>query len=88
MTIKIKEHLRHLFSEGSLYEGTEVKEEGVQIVPLLFKVSAFLYSSWWMTMKITFKDNEFRGHLFLAGSPYEGTQVKKQAVQIAPFLFE
>jgi predicted methyltransferase len=39
-------------------------------------------------LKLTLKVNEFRGHHFLEGSPYENTQVKKETVQIGQFVFD
>jgi hypothetical protein len=63
---------------------TKTLKNFMQIGHPAFKLCEFLYFSKRITLNLTFKITEFRGHLFLEGSPYN----EKEIVQIGPFLFE
>jgi hypothetical protein len=80
MAFKVNEFRGHLFLKGSPYENIQGKKEIVQIAPFLLELSAFLYFTGCMTLKLAFKINEFHRHLFLEGSPFKGTQVVRDCI--------
>jgi hypothetical protein len=59
----------------------------MQIGHLVFELSAFLYISRRMTLKVTFKVKEFQVN-YLKSSPYEDAQINKEIAQIGSFMFE
>jgi hypothetical protein len=62
LTLKVNDFPGHRFFKSSPYEGPQVRKEIPQIEPFVFELSAFLFFFMWMTLKLTFKLNEFRGH--------------------------
>jgi hypothetical protein len=73
--MKVSEFHDHFSSIVDLI--THKKTEIFQIGHLMFKLSALLYFSRQMTLKLALKVNELRGCLFLKGSAYEGAQIEK-----------
>jgi hypothetical protein len=62
MTLKVKEFCGLLLLEGSPSDDAQFNKEVVQIGSFMFNLSAFLYFSRQMTLKLTLKVSEFCGH--------------------------
>jgi hypothetical protein len=45
----------------------------------MFELCTFLYFSRQITLKLTLKVNEFRGHIFVKGSPYGDAQTSRRS---------